>query len=116
MVGCIASLGACIAGRTYAAEPRELTARIFMPTADQMTLNDVVADHAQSDGPPRTMSTRTSWKSSMMIPAAVASLVEIRRGKAMFFDYRPQKLPGADVALGINGKGIHLVLSFPPDR
>ncbi|HEY5239428.1 MAG TPA: hypothetical protein VIJ62_13685 [Rhizomicrobium sp.] len=116
MVGCIAPLGACIASGTHAAEQRELTSRIFMPTADQMTLNDVVADHAQSDGPPRTVFTRTSWKSNMMIPAAVASLVEIRHGKAMLLDYRPQKLPGADVALGVDGKGIHLIFSFPPTR
>ncbi|HSZ75148.1 MAG TPA: hypothetical protein VK779_10030 [Rhizomicrobium sp.] len=113
--GSIAAFGAVLATPASAAD-RELTSRIFMPTADEMTLNDVVADHSQADGPPRTVMTRTTWKSDMMVPAALASLVEIRHGKAMLFDYHPQKLPGADVAVGINGKGIHLVLSFPPDQ
>lgn len=114
-IGSIALISV-MASSAFAADPRELTSRIFMPTADQMTLNDVVADHSQADGPPRIVPTGNNWNSGMMVPAAIASLVEIRHGKAMLFDYRPQKLPGADIALGVNGKGIHLVFSFPPGR
>jgi hypothetical protein len=116
MVGCIASLGACIASGTYAAEPRELTSRIFMPTADQMAVNEVQQNHALAEGPSQIVPTRTNWKSSMVLTAAVASLVEIRHGKGILFDYRPQRLPGADAAIAVDGKGIHLVLSFPPYR
>lgn len=115
MVGCIASLGACIASGTYAAEPRELTSRIFMPTADQMTLNDVQQNHALANGPSPTVSTRTNWKSDVILAGVVASL-QIRHGRATLFRYRPEALPGADAALAVDGKGIHLVLSFPPYR
>ena len=115
MVGCIASLGACIASGTYAAEPRELTARIFMPTADQMTLNEVQQNHALTDGPSQTVPTRTNWKSDLILPAMVASL-DIRHGRATLFRYRPEALPGADATVALDGKGIHLVLSFPPYR
>jgi hypothetical protein len=114
-IGCIASLGACIASAAQAAEPRELTSRIFMPTADQMTLNDVQQNHALADGPSQTVSTRTNWKSDLMLSAVVASL-QIRHGRATLFRYRPEALPGADATVALDGKGIHLVLSFPPYR
>jgi hypothetical protein len=113
-IGCMTAWGVCIASAANAAE-RELTSRIFMPTADQMTLNDVQQNHALADGPPPTVSTGTNWKSNMILAGVVASL-EIQHGRATLFHYRPQALPGADITAGVDGKGIHLVFSFPPTR